>query len=304
MQKVGLVIHGGAGDETMHLKKHIKEYEHGLREALKIGYDILKNGGTSLDAVEAAVINLEDNPHFNAGKGSALNNQGEVEMDAAIMDGKNQTAGAVSMVRNVKNPIILARTIMNKTRHVFLSGYGALDFAKQSDLILEPEAYFITDYAYEEFLHCSKEDSLQEIMEKKIYGTVGAVALDENGNVAAATSTGGLSNSLAGRIGDSCIIGAGCYANNRSCAISGTGEGEILITDVIAHSIAMTVEFKRFPLQKACDYVILKRKRPKRGNIGVISIDTKGDIGMCFSGQVMKRAWITSEREEIHVEIY
>ncbi|MFT3742209.1 MAG: isoaspartyl peptidase/L-asparaginase [Gammaproteobacteria bacterium] len=307
MNKFGIAIHGGAGNETPFLTAHLKEYEASLQEALQIGYDIVKAGGAALDAVQAAVMNLEDNPLFNAGRGSALDAKGEIEMDAAIMDGREVAAGAVSMVRYVKNPILLARTIMSKTKHVFLSGYGALEFAKINELSLEPESYFVTDHEYAIFLNDSKDAELQHTMEKKVYGstgTVGAVALDQAGNIAAATSTGGISNSLPGRIGDSCVIGAGCYANNRNCAVSGTGIGEILITDVIAHTIAMSVEFKQYPLQKACDYVILERDRPKQGSIGVIAIDKAANIGISFSSEIMKRAWMTSEQAQPQVKIY
>jgi len=292
MNDFAIVIHGGASEETEFLKNHILETEEGLKEAVQAGYKVLKRGGSALAAVEKAVIFLEDNPFFNAGRGSALNCKGEVEMDASIMDGKKLRAGAVSMVREVKNPVFLARTIMDKTKHVFLSGYGALEFAKSSQIILEPEAYFVTDHQYEEFLKLNDTETLQKIMKKKIYGTVGAVALDKKGNLAAATSTGGTSNCLPGRIGDSCVIGGGCYANNNTCAISGTGEGEILIVNAVAHTISMFMELKKYKIQKACDYVIHKRDRPERGNIGVIGIDPQGNIGVSFCSEIMKRAWV------------
>jgi L-asparaginase / beta-aspartyl-peptidase len=303
MNNIAMAIHGGASSSSAYLRKNLKEYEKGLNDAILSGYKILKRGGSSLDAVEVSVKHLEDNPLFNAGRGSALNCQGEVEMDASIMDGRSLKAGAVAMVRSVKNPVSLARNVMTKTKHVFLSGYGALDFAKTREICLEPDAYFITDYQYKEFLKTNKYDTLEKILEKKIHGTVGAVALDRKGNLAAATSTGGTTNCLPGRIGDSCIIGAGCYANNKSCAVSGTGSGEILITHVVAHNIAMLLKLKKYPLQKSCDYVISRAKHPKDQGIGVISVDPKGNVGISFNTQIMKRAWITP-KGELFIKIY
>lgn len=297
MRKIGLVIHGGASDETDFIKTHPKEIKEGLEEALIQGYKILSDGGPALAAVQEAVIFLENNPHFNAGRGSALNCKGEVEMDASIMDGKTGKAGAVSMVRSIKNPVILAKHVMDKTNHVFLSGYGALDFAKSSEFILEPDAYFITEHQYDDFVVLNREENLQRILKKRILGTVGAVALDSEGNLAAATSTGGTSNCLPGRIGDSCVIGAGCYARNNNCAVSGTGDGEVLITNVIANTISMVLEFKKISLQRACDYVIQKRKRAVLGSIGVISLDANANIGISFTSEIMKRGWITSDKK-------
>lgn len=302
MKKIAIAVHGGAGDPSSFLQDHIKENEEGLAEATEAAYDILNKNGSALDAVEAAVKILEDNPFFNAGKGSALNCAGEVEMDASIMDGNTLMAGAVSMVRSVKNPIVLARIIMHKTRHVFLSGYGALALAQNEGIYLEPDSYFITEHQQEEFQRLSKHETVQEIMEKKIYGTVGAVALDKEGNIASATSTGGTSNCLPGRIGDSCIIGGGCYANNLTCAVSGTGEGEYLIRGVVAHTIAMMVEFN-MPLQEACEHVIHHRNGHHKGHIGVISVNKKGNVGISFNTQAMKRAWKSTD-EALQVKIF
>ena len=302
MNKFAIAVHGGAGNDSPFLKKHVKEHEEGLADAVQIGYKILKKGGSALDAVEEAVKCLEDNPLFNAGQGSALNCKGEVEMDASLMNGENLKAGAVSMVRNVKNPITLARIIMNKTKHVLLSGYGALDVAKNEGICLEPDSYFITDHQYNEFEEANKHETMQQILEKKISGTVGAVALDIKGNVAAGTSTGGTSNCLPGRVGDSCIIGAGCYANNKTCAVSGTGDGEYLITGVIAHTISMMIEFD-MTLQEACDYVLHTRNKGTKGDIGVIAVSPKGEIGISFNTQIMKRGWVSST-EDLQVKIY
>ncbi|WP_028388303.1 isoaspartyl peptidase/L-asparaginase family protein [Legionella fairfieldensis] len=293
MKKIAIAVHGGASEKFAFLEKHWQENEKGLAVAAQRGYSVLEKGGSAVDAVEASVKLLEDNPFFNAGKGSALNSQGEVEMDASIMDGRDLKAGAVSMVRNVKNPIALARIIMNKTRHVLLSGYGALEIAKNEGLRLEPDSYFITEYQYEAYEQLNKHETTQDILGKKMLGTVGAVALDKQGNLAAGTSTGGTSNCLPGRIGDSCVIGAGCYANNQLCAVSGTGEGEYLITGVIANTIALVMELKNISLQEACDYVIHQRNST-RGEMGVIALDSKGNVGISYNTAIMKRAWMSS----------
>ncbi len=297
--KIALSVHGGASDSNAYLRKHMRDYEAGLKNAVLAGYKILKRGGSALDAVENAVIMLEDDPFFNAGRGSALNSRGEVEMDASIMDGKKLRAGAVALVKGVKNPVVLARNVMMKTKHVFLSSQGAIDFAQSKEIEFEPNAYFVTEHQFQEFLKEKKREALYKNQRsKRKFGTVGAVALDRNGNLAAATSTGGTSYCLPGRIGDSCIVGAGCYANNKTCAVSGTGSGEILITNVVAHTISMLVQFKKYTLQEACDYIInrVTFKRREHG-IGVIAIDPKGNIGISFNTQIMKRAWITTKGE-------
>ncbi len=283
---ISIAVHGGAGPDSEFIQRNQLGYTSSLAFALNAGYDILKRGGTALDAVEQTVRLMEDNPLFNAGRGAALTIKGDVEMDASIMDGSTLRAGAVSIVRNVKNPITLARTIMDRTSHVYLSGDGAREFAKDHSLELESDDYFITEHRVEEH-----------------HGTVGAVALDQAGNLAAATSTGGTSNSLNGRVGDSCIIGAGCYANNASCSVSGTGEGELLIRNVIAHSIAFYMELTHCSVQEACDHVIHERNNYSDGDIGVIAVDAKGNIGLSFNSERMHRAWKMNE-DEIHVNIY
>lgn len=290
MTKVAIAIHGGAGKEGPFTRAHRPESEEAIRESLMKGYELLKKGKSALTAVEYAVVVLEDSPYFNAGRGSVLNELGEVEMDAAIMDGKTIRAGAVSMVRNVKNPIILARNIMFKTSHVLLSGYGALRLAKDLDIELQNEDYFITPHQYESYL--KKYNRPPAIAAVKSHGTVGAVARDKNGNLAAATSTGGTSYSLPGRIGDSCIIGAGCYANNKTCAVSGTGHGETLILNSVAHTISVLMEYKKFSLQKACDTVIHKYRKHKHQEMGVVAIDKKGNITFSYNTQAMRRGYI------------
>ncbi len=281
MSKVAIAVHGGAGNKPKNLKTHLAEYEAGIEEALRTGHQLLKKGANAVRAVEAAVMILEDNPYFNAGKGSVLNDTGEVEMDASIMDGKTLKAGAVSIVRRVKNPIMLARNVMMKTKHVLLSGEGALKFAKDQKLVLKPDSYFITQHQYDDYLKSVKQNK---------HGTVGAVAMDRNGNLAAATSTGGTHHSMPGRVGDSCQIGAGCYANNKTCAISGTGIGEHLIRGVVAHTISMMIELKRLPLSKACEYVI--HQRSQKGTMGVIAIDNRGKISLSFNTPTMHRGYI------------
>ena len=238
-------------------------------------------GASALDVVEATVRILEDNPLFNAGKGSALNSEGRVEMDAAIMDGNTLAAGAVSMVTQVKNPISLARKVMSNTKHVHIAGYGALKLAELNSLELMPEDYFIV------------ERQINDLKEEKSYGhgTVGCVALDSLGRLASATSTGGISNSLPGRVGDSCMIGAGCYANSH-CASSCTGDGELIIINVIAHRVALLMELKGMPLQGACDHVIRNIENPINGDVGMISVDANGNVGFSFNCDRMHRAGI------------
>jgi beta-aspartyl-peptidase (threonine type) len=303
MKKIGIAIHGGASQDSEFIRQNKAAYEDGLKTAVQIGYQVLQQGGTSIDAVEQAVRSLEDNPLFNAGRGSALNNNGEIEMDAAVMDGKTLKAGAIAMVTLVKNPISLARKVLEKTNHVLLCGYGALNLAKDSDMELEDEPYFITNHQVEEFKNANAKETENDLLKKQIQGTVGAVALDEYGNVAAATSTGGTPNSLPGRVGDSCIIGAGCYANNQTCAVSATGDGEYIITGAIANTISLYMELTGASLQQACDYVLLERNKDTPGDMGVVSISPSGEIGMAFNCERMHRASIDTNGK-LEVAIY
>lgn len=297
-----MAIHGGASEVTTLLKNNTPAYEKALKTAVETGYRILEANGRAVDAVEAAVMFLEDDPLFNAGRGSVLNKDGQIEMDAAIMDGHTLNAGAVAMVRHIKNPISLARKIMEESHHILLCGYGAEELARYFKLKEEGEDYFITDYQHQVFLKLQAKESMQDILKKSIKGTVGAVALDQHGHVAAATSTGGTANCFPGRVGDSCLIGAGCYAHNNTCAVSGTGEGEALMTGVVAHTIAMLVELKGWPLQQACDFVIHQRNTQQR-EIGVIAVNTQGVISMSYNTEIMKRAWMSSD-EPLQVKIY
>jgi L-asparaginase / beta-aspartyl-peptidase len=308
MGKIAIAVHGGAGPDSDFIKKHQKEYKQGLTDALKEGYRVLEDGGTALDAVEAAVKSLEDNPLFNAGRGSSLNQKAEVEMDAAIMNGENSKCGAVSIVKNVKNPVSLARAIMEKTPHVYLGDMGALEFAQKVGLEVMPEAYFITDHAFEEYQAALKEsnenmgEAGQYQVQRKTHGTVGAVALDKEGNVAAATSTGGTENKVPGRIGDSSMIGVGCYAANKTCAVSSTGEGEVLIQNVMAFHVSSLMQYKEYSLKKACQYLMHQELKEEKKDMGIIAIDPRGNIAMEFNSERMHRGYKTGD--EVFVGIY
>ena len=259
-----------------------------LAEAVDIGYAILEKGGTSLDAVEAVVQRLEDDSLFNAGKGSVFNSEGKVELDASIMDGNTLKAGAVAGVHHVKNPIRLARTVMEKSEHVFFIGDGAEKFAQEHGLELVDESYFFTEARWQSLQKAKAKESLTE---KEKHGTVGAVALDQHGNLAAATSTGGMTNKKFGRIGDSPIIGAGTYADNETCAISATGHGEYFIRAVVAHDIASLMRYKGLSLQAAAEEVVMKKLTKLGGTGGLVAIDRNANIAMPFNTDGMYRAY-------------
>lgn len=306
MNKPGIAIHGGAGTilrASMSAEKE-KAYSDALREALHAGYSILRDGGSSLDAIEVAVRSLEDCPLFNAGKGAVYNNAGKHEMDASIMSGRDLSAGAVSLIRNVKNPVSLARAVMERSEHVFLCGEGAEVFAKSMNLPFEPDTYFDTAFRYEQWQAALKEDGTfldHNIPTDKKFGTVGAVALDVHGNLAAATSTGGMTNKKFGRVGDSPIIGAGTYANNNTCAISCTGHGELFIRSVVAYDISCLMEYKGLSLAKACDEVVMKKLVAIKGEGGLIAIDRNGNIELPFNSEGMYRAMKNADSELIAI---
>jgi beta-aspartyl-peptidase (threonine type) len=308
MNKIAMAVHGGAGPDSEYIKKHKKEYEKGLAEALNAGYKILEQGGSAIDAVETAIKLLEDNPHFNAGKGSALNERAEVEMCASIMNGYDLNSGAVAIVRNVRNPITLARAVMEKTKHIYLGSIGASEFAKLLNIPMEPDPYFITEHRYEEYEKARKEqnDNGQELAIEQLskkHGTVGAVALDQKGNLAAGTSTGGTELCKPGRIADSSMIGIGTYANNETCAVSTTGEGEFHIQHVTAFHISALMEYKGLSLQKACQYLIHEKCKHVTADMGLIAVDAKGNIAMEFNTERMHRA-SRSSNQELMVAIY
>jgi len=303
MQPFAIAIHGGAGADEPFIRLRIAEYEAGLRESAEAGYNVLKRGGSALDAVEAAVMALEDNYLFNAGRGSALNEEAKVQMDAAIMEGKDLRSGAVAMLESVKNPIRLAKTILEHTDQAFLGADGALKLAREKKLELRPFAYFATNHQYDKFLEESSKGSLLELLKKKMHGTTGAVALDKKGNIAAACSSGGTPGCLSGRIGDSCMIGSGYYANNKTCAVSATGDGEYIIRSTVAHSISAMIEYTGKSIQEICDHVVHEKNSGIEGDLGVVAIDPKGNIGIAFNSPRMHRAWIGADGR-LHVAIY
>ncbi|MEO6636871.1 MAG: isoaspartyl peptidase/L-asparaginase [Ginsengibacter sp.] len=308
MNKFSIAIHGGAGtivkeDMTPELES---AYRNSLQQALDAGYAVLENGGTAINAVKAAVVVMEDDPLFNAGKGSVFTKKGLNEMDAAIMDGSTLDAGAIAGVRNIRNPVELAEEVMLHSGHVFLSGKGANDFAIKQGIKLEPDEYFYSEYRYDQWKEIRdsdlyqldhKSDKLVGLMKNKKFGTVGAVACDEEGNIAAATSTGGMTNKRYGRIGDSPMIGVGTYANNKTCAISCTGHGEIFIKAVAAYDVSCLMDYKNMTLQEACEEVVLKKLVEIKGEGGLIGIDAKGNAAMVFNSAGMYRAFKNSDGE-------
>ena len=307
MQTISLAIHGGAGTLIKGAMTPEKEatYKAALSEALQVGYQILESGGSALDAVEKAVMVLEDCPLFNAGRGSVFTATGTHEMDASIMTGQDRNAGAVSLIKGVKNQISLARAVLEKSEHVFLAGEGALDFAKQEGLEMKDEAYFYNEFRHQQWLEIKDSDSFQLDHAKKKdskFGTVGAVACDKEGNIAAATSTGGMTNKKFGRVGDSPMLGAGNYANNKTCAVSCTGSGEYFIRAVVAYDVSCLMEFKGMSLEDACQEVIQKRLPEINGDGGLIAVDALGNISMPFNTEGMYRACKSSKgKEEIAI---
>lgn len=291
-----IVLHGGAGaPPTNATPEQLQARRDGLAEALKAGKQVLTDGGTSLDAVETTIRILEDNPLFNAGHGAVFNSAGEHELDASIMDGKTLDGGAVAGVRTVKNPITLARRVMTETRHVLLSGPGAEAFATEQKVDRVPNASFSTELrraAWEKVrANEKKKDGNALRMERAKpwqYGTVGCVAIDKGGNIAAGTSTGGLTNKKFGRVGDSPIIGAGTYADNATCGISASGIGEQFIRHAAAAQISLLMQHRDWSLQKAAEYVLKERLRP--GDGGIIGLDRSGKVVWVFTTPGMYRA--------------
>ncbi len=301
--KYGLVIHGGAGKilkENMTPEKE-EAYKIKLKEALEAGYKILDEGGSALDAVVASINIMEDSPLFNAGKGAVLTEKGIAELDASIMDGKTLMAGAVAGVHHVKNPINLARLVMEKSPHVMMVGDGAEEFGRQFNITMVDTGYFITKERWDQYLKLKKAQEEKADAEK--HGTVGCVALDKNGNLAAGTSTGGMMMKKFGRVGDSPIIGAGTYANNNTCAVSGTGWGEFFIRLGVARDISSLMEYKNMSLKDAADEVIMKKLPALGGDGGIIAIDKNGNIAMPFNTDGMFRAYHLNGEEPI-VKMY
>jgi len=309
-----IAIHGGAGtilkaDMTPDLEA---AYMDGLRAALNAGYAILEKGGNAVNAVKAAVVVMEDNILFNAGRGSVFTKKGLHEMDAAIMDGNTRDAGAVAGVRNVRNPVELAAEIMQHSDHVFLSGEGANEFAISRALPLEPEQYFFSQFRYDQWKQIRdsdnyaldhSQDKVEELMKDKKFGTVGAVACDQLGNIAAATSTGGMTNKKYGRIGDTPVIGSGTYANNQTCAISCTGHGEPFLRAVAAYDVSAIMEYKNYSLAQAMNEVVHTKLVSIAGEGGMIGVDASGNFAMVFNSAGMYRGVRCSNGKE-EVAIY
>ena len=314
-QNFAIVIHGGAG--TI-LKKNLtdekeKAYKDKLNEALNAGYKILEKGGSSTDAIEAAINIMEDSPLFNAGKGAVFTNAGTNEMDASIMEGKELNAGAVAGVSTVKNPISAARLVMEKSQHVMLSGKGADEFAKINGLKTEDSSYFFNQKRYDQLQKIKYSEKIQldhieddegylidpEALKDSKFGTVGAVALDVKGNITAGTSTGGMTNKKYGRVGDSPIIGAGTYANNETCGVSCTGHGEYFIRKVVAYDVSAMMEYKGMNLADAANYIINEKMVKFGGSGGLIALDKEGNIAMPFNTKGMYRAYKKSTGETV-----
>ena len=295
MKNFSIAIHGGAGTLVKGMMTPEKEmaYKKALDIALTRGYEVLENGGSAIDAVEKAVILLEDSPLFNAGKGSVFTADGTHEMDASLMDGKTLNAGAVSLVTGIKNPISLARDVMEKSEHVFLAAEGAMKFAKKMGYDFLDDSYFFDEFRHQQWLELKGTDNFQldhSTRKDSKFGTVGAVACDKKGNVAAATSTGGMTNKRFGRVGDSPMIGSGNYANNATCAVSCTGSGEYFIKGVVAYDLSCLIEFKGLTLEEAASEVIQNRVLKIGGDGGLIAVDANGNISMPFNTEGMYRA--------------
>ena len=287
-QPIAIVVHGGAG--TI-LKKNIsdekeKRYKSKLEEAIRTGYQVLQNGGTSLDAVEQTIMILEDSPLFNAGKGAVFTHDKRNELDASIMEGSNLKAGAVAGVTHIKNPIRAARAVMEKSEHVLLAREGAEQFALLQKLDTVSPTYFFTE---------KRARSLERAIKDEKFGTVGCVALDQNGNIAAGTSTGGMTNKRWGRIGDSPIIGAGTYANNKTCGVSSTGWGEYFIRGVVAHDISAMMEYGGKSLKESANHVIHHKLNELGGTGGIIALDQKGNMVMEFNTEGMYRGYMNED---------
>lgn len=326
--RIGFIIHGGAGviKRGSLTPEREKEYRVKLEEALLAGYKALQDGKSSLDAVEIAIRMLEDSPLFNAGKGAVFTNDGRNELDASIMDGKTQAAGAVAGLRHIKNPITLARAVMEKSPHVMMAGEGAEKFAREQKLDFVDEKYFWTQERWDALQKVLEAEKAKEVpspkpqvpsekpasgtldigrgtLDSDRFGTVGAVALDRSGNLAAGTSTGGMTNKKYGRVGDAPIIGAGTYANNNTCAVSATGWGEYFIRLGVARDIAAIMEYQAQTVQAAADRVIHQKLQKLGGDGGIIAMDKFGNMAISFNSEGMYRAYINADGKPV-VEIY
>lgn len=295
MSTYTIVVHGGAGTiRKDHMTTAMEQsYQEGLQSSMDAGFSLLKKGGTAMDAVRAAVRSLEDNILFNAGRGAVFTSNGRQEMDASLMDGKTLMAGAIASVHNIRNPIELAYAVMTNSQHVLLAGKGAYDFAKLHDIKTEPDEYFYSQLRYDQWkkMQGSSSTALDHNVDVPGHkmGTVGAVACDAEGNIAAATSTGGMTNKAYGRIGDSPLIGAGTYANNKTCAISCTGHGEPFIRAVTAYDVSCLMEYKGYSLKEAMHIVVHDKLLKLDGEGGMIGVDAMGNGEMFFNSEGMYR---------------
>ncbi|HET6245171.1 MAG: isoaspartyl peptidase/L-asparaginase [Bacteroidetes bacterium] len=299
MEKWGIAIHGGAGRLPFYgmTPEREKDYLSGLKKSLERGYKILEKGGTSLDAVENSIKILENDPLFNAGKGSVFTTHGNNRMDASIMCGKTMKAGAICRVMFVKNPIALARALMENPENIFLGDEGAQDYAMQIGLEMMPPHYFFTQERYDQWQEEKKKRNQEE------HGTVGAVALDQEGNLAAGTSTGGLINKNEFRIGDSALIGAGTYANNKTCAVSCTGKGESIIRAVVAHEISSMLLYHNIDLNQACEKTMKEKLTPFGGHAGLVAMDKEGNVKFIHNSHRMYRGYKGSGEKTL-IELY
>ena len=305
---IALALHGGAGTILRAEMRPEQEarYTAALQEALQAGYQCLADHGTALNAVELAVAILEDCPLFNAGRGSVFTADGTHEMDASIMEGQQRRAGAVALVTGVKNPIRLARRVMEQSDHVFLAGAGALEFARLQGCEFADEDYFYDQFRYEQWQQIKHTDRFQldhtvSPEQPKKLGTVGAVACDAYGNLAAATSTGGMTNKRFGRIGDSPVIGSGTYADNRTVAVSCTGNGEYFLRGVVAYDVACLIEYKNYSLDQACREVVHERLPALGGDGGLVAVNAQGEVSLPFNTEGMYRAAKTPHRETVAI---
>jgi len=309
--RIALAVHGGAGtiERSKMTPEREREYRAGIDNALRAGREILDRGGSSLDAVEVAVRVLEDDPHFNAGKGSVFTSAGTNEMDAAIMDGKTLSAGTVASVEHVRNPIVLARAVMEKSKHVMMVGSGAEEFAKRNGIELVDAKYFFTQERWDALQKLKEAEKAGAdggkefiISDADCHGTVGAVARDSQGDLAAATSTGGTTNKLPGRVGDSPVIGAGTYATNTTCAVSCTGDGEFFIRAAVAHQISALMELRGMSLAEAAERALADAQK-LGGTGGLIAVDKDGKVALPFNTSGMYRGYL-GENGKFVIEIY
>ncbi|MEN7551214.1 isoaspartyl peptidase/L-asparaginase [Rapidithrix thailandica] len=301
-KKFTLVIHGGAGTiKKENMSDELEQqYREKLTEALQSGYHILEKGGTSLEAISVSIQVLEDSPLFNAGKGAVYTNDGKNELDASVMDGKTLNAGAVAGVTTIRNPVEAAIAVMEHSPHVMMAREGAELFAKEQGLEMVEPSYFRTERRQKQLERAKDAEKDRGMLEPAEYndfkfGTVGAAALDQHGNLAAGTSTGGMTNKRYGRIGDSPVIGAGTYANNATCAVSATGHGEYFIRSVVAYDISALMEYKKWSLEKAANHVIMKKLKERGGSGGIISVDQRGNVAMPFNTAGMYRGYVKED---------